>query len=406
MAKINENFLRLKGSYLFSEIAKRVSTFQSNNPEIQLIRLGIGDVTRPISDAVTQEMLEAVKEMSNADTFRGYGPESGYAFLREAILQNDYVSRGINFDIDEIFISDGAKTDTGSIGDIFDVDNIVAIGDPVYPVYLDTNVMSGRSGNLNSDGYYENIVYMPCTEENGFLPQIPSQRVDLIYLCFPNNPTGVTATAEYLKKWVDYANENDSVILYDSAYEAYIQDKDVPRSIFEIEGAKECAIEFRSFSKTAGFTGTRCAYTVISKNLVRGGVSLNTLWNRRQSTKFNGVPYVVQKGAFATYSDAGKKQVAESVNYYMQNAKAIKQSFTEAGLTVFGGDNAPYVWIKTPNGASSWEFFDLLLNKANVVSTPGVGFGSCGEGYIRLSAFGEAEKTKVALKRILDTIKI
>ena len=401
MTKINGNFQKLPGSYLFSEIARRVSAYSQANPDARLIRLGIGDVTRPLAPAVVEAMHSAVEEMGRAESFRGYGPEQGYDFLREQIVQWDYQSRGIDLSADEIFVSDGAKSDCGNIGDIFDVDNVVAVCDPVYPVYVDTNAMAGRAGEYDAEaGRWNRLIYMPCVLENNFTPEIPKQKADLIYLCFPNNPTGAVASRVQLQQWVDYARANGSVILFDSAYEAFITQEDVPHSIFEIEGARECAIEFRSFSKTAGFTGTRCAYTVVPKALVRGGVSLNSLWNRRQCTKFNGVPYVVQKGAAAVYSPEGHAQVRETISFYLNNAKVIREGLAGAGLTVSGGVNSPYVWAKTPDGMGSWEFFDLLLKRANVVTTPGAGFGPSGEGYIRLTAFGSAEATREAVERV------
>ena len=399
--QINENFLKLPGSYLFSEIGRRAAAYAAANPDKKLIKLGIGDVTRPLPEAVLSAMHSAVDEMGRSETFRGYGPEQGYDFLRSAIVLNDYAPLGVELDTDEIFVSDGAKSDCGNIVDIFGQDNIVAVCDPVYPVYVDTNAMSGRAGQYNeTTGMWSNLHYMPCTAENGFIPEIPECKVDLIYLCFPNNPTGAVATREQLKAWVDYANANDSVILYDSAYEAFITQDDVPRSIFEIEGAKTCAIEFRSFSKTAGFTGTRCAYTVVPKQLKRGGASLNAMWNRRQCTKFNGVPYVTQRGAEAVYSAEGKQQVKANLAYYQNNAKVIFDGLKCAGLTVSGGVNSPYIWCKTPDGMGSWEFFDKLLQQANVVTTPGAGFGPSGEGYIRLTAFGDAAATVEAVERI------
>lgn len=401
MTQINANFLKLPGSYLFSEIARRVSVYSAEHPEKKLIKLGIGDVTRPLPAAVIEAMHKAVDEMGKSETFRGYGPEQGYDFLRNAIVENDYAPLGVSIEADEIFISDGAKSDCGNIVDIFGLDNLVAVCDPVYPVYVDTNAMAGRAGEYNEQtGMWSNLHYMPCTAENGFSPEIPNCKVDLIYLCFPNNPTGAVATRSQLQAWVDYANANGSVILYDSAYEAFITEPDVPRSIFEIEGAKTCAIEFRSFSKTAGFTGTRCAYTVVPKALQRGGASLNAMWNRRQCTKFNGVPYITQRGAEAIYSPEGKKQVKENIAYYQKNAKVIFDGLKEAGLTVSGGVNSPYIWCKTPDNMGSWEFFDKLLQQANVVTTPGAGFGPSGEGYIRLTAFGGAEATEEAVARI------
>ena len=406
MVKINENFLDLQDSYLFSTIAKKVGEFQKNNPEKKIIKLGIGDVTRPIVPAVLEAMHKAVDELGNSETFRGYGPEQGYEFLREKIAKNDYKKRGVDISIDEVFVSDGAKCDCGNIVDIFGLDNIVAITDPVYPVYLDTNVMSGRSGKYNKEiGKYENIVYMSATSENNFEPELPEKAPDMMYLCFPNNPTGTTLNRDQLKKWVEYAKKNKSIILYDSAYEAFISESDVPHTIYEIEGAKEVAIEFRSFSKTAGFTGVRCAYTVVPKELkgyTKKGeeVSINSLWNRRHGTKFNGVSYPVQRAAEAVYSDEGQKQIKENIEYYMNNAKIIKDGLISAGYTVYGGVNAPYIWLKVPDKISSWEFFDILLNKANVVGTPGVGFGPSGEGYFRLTAFGTKENTTEAIDRI------
>ncbi len=401
MTKINENYRKLPGSYLFTEIARRVTAYGQKNPDKRLIRLGIGDVTRPLAPAVISAMHAAVDEMGTMEGFRGYGPEQGYDFLRQAIAEYDYQARGAEIAPDEIFISDGAKSDCGNIGDIFGVDNVVAVCDPVYPVYVDTNAMAGRAGEYSEAvGRWSNLVYMPCTAENGFAPAPPESKVDLIYLCFPNNPTGAVATREQLQAWVDYAESRGAVILFDSAYEAFISDPSIPHSIFEIEGARRCAIEFRSFSKTAGFTGNRCAYTVVPRDLERGGASLNTLWNRRQTTKFNGVPYVVQRGAQAVYSDAGRAQVRETIAFYQNNARVIQAGLAGAGLTVSGGENSPYVWAKTPHGMGSWAFFDLLLQQAGVVTTPGAGFGPSGEGYIRLSAFGGAEDTAEAVERI------
>ena len=401
MVTINENYQKLPGSYLFSEIARRVAAYSEANPAKRLIRLGIGDVTRPLVPAVTQAMHRAVDEMATVTGFHGYGPEQGYAFLREAIAKEDYQARGADIAPDEIFVSDGAKSDCGNIGDIFGVDNVVAVCDPVYPVYVDTNAMAGRAGHYDGDkGRWDRLVYMPCVAENGFSPDIPSQPVDLIYLCFPNNPTGAVATRAQLQAWVDHANATGAVILFDSAYEAFITDPAIPHSIFEIPGAKTCAIEFRSFSKTAGFTGTRCAYTVIPKDLVRGGVALNGMWNRRQCTKFNGAPYVVQRGAAAVYTPEGRAQVRETIGYYLNNARVIREGLAGAGLTVCGGENSPYVWARTPDGLGSWAFFDRLLQQANVVTTPGAGFGPSGEGYIRLTAFGGAEDTVEAVERI------
>ena len=398
MSFINENFLELQDSYLFSTIAKKVAKFTEENPDKKLIKLGIGDVTKPIVPAVLGAMHKAVDEIGTQEGFKGYGPEQGYEFLRNAIVENDYKSRGVEIEPDEIFVSDGAKCDCGNIVDIFGKDNKVAITDPVYPVYLDTNIMSGRK-----------IIYLPVTAENNFVPELPKEKVDMIYLCFPNNPTGTTLNKEELKKWVDYAKENQSIILYDAAYEAFIIEEDIPHSIYEVEGAKEVAIEFKSYSKTAGFTGVRCAYVVIPKALkgyTKKGeeVRLNKLWNRRTCTKFNGVSYVVQRAAEATYSGEGKKQIKENINYYLENAKIIKQGLEEAGFTCYGGVNSPYIWLKVPEGMTSWEFFDELLEKANVVGTPGSGFGPHGEGYFRLTAFNTKENTLEAIERIKNMI--
>mgnify|MGYP004484307457 FL=1 len=406
MVKINENYLSLKGGYLFSEIARRVAAFKAENPDAEIMRLGIGDVSLPLAPAVCKAMKKACDEMGKKEEFRGYGPDPGYEFLRRAIADNDYRSRGIEIDIDEIFVSDGAKSDCGNIGDIFSVDNTVAVCDPVYTVYVDTNVMSGRAGEY-SNGHYSKLVYLPCTEENGFVAEPPVEHADIVYLCFPNNPTGAMATKKQLEKWVEYAKANGAVLLYDAAYEAFITDPDLPHSIYEIEGARECAIEFRSFSKTAGFTGTRCAFTVVPKALkVKASngeeVSLNSLWLRRQGTKFNGVSYITQRGAEAVYSAEGKKQVAENIRYYLENAKIIFDGLTAAGFKCAGGVNSPYVWVKVENGMSSWEMFDELLNKCHVVTTPGEGFGPCGEGYIRLSALGDREITASAVRAIVD----
>lgn len=405
MIKINQNFLNLQDSYLFSTIAKKVAEYSKNNPNKKIIKLGIGDVTRPIVPACLEAMHKAVDEIGTQEGFKGYGPEQGYEFLREAI-SNDYKKLGVDIQTNEIFVSDGAKCDCGNIVDIFAQDNIVAITDPVYPVYLDTNVMSGRSGEFdNEKGIYKNIVYLPVIAENDFKPELPKEKVDMIYLCFPNNPTGTVLSKEELEKWVKYAKENNSIILYDSAYEAFITEEDVPHSIFEIEGAKDVAIEFRSFSKTAGFTGVRCAYVVIPQTVMgysKNGekVSLNKLWNRRTCTKFNGVSYVVQRAAEATFTEEGQKQIKENIAYYMENAKTIKNGLEDAGYTVFGGTNSPYVWLKVPDGITSWEFFDKLLEEVNVVGTPGSGFGPHGEGYFRLTAFGTKENTKEAIERI------
>ena len=404
MALVNEHFLKLPGSYLFSDIAKKVNTFRITHPKQEVIRLGIGDVTRPLPPACIEAMHRAVDEMTNASTFHGYGPEQGYDFLIEAIIKHDYAPRGIHFSATEVFVNDGAKSDTGNIGDILGLDNKVAVTDPVYPVYVDSNVMGGRAGQLN-EKQWSDITYMPCTAENNFIPSIPSNRIDVIYLCYPNNPTGTTLTKAELKKWVDYALSHDALILFDAAYEAYIREDDIPHSIFEIEGAKRCAIEFRSFSKTAGFTGVRCGYTVIPKEVTATTatgerVALNALWNRRQCTKFNGTSYITQRGAEAIYSKEGKQQVRETIDYYMENARIMREGLTAAGIQVFGGKNAPYLWVKTPEGFTSWQFFDHLLNEANIVSTPGVGFGPSGEGYLRLTAFGQREDCIEAIQRI------
>lgn len=404
MAHVNENFLKLPGSYLFSDIAKKVKAYQESHPDKRLIRLGIGDVTRPLPQASIEAMHRAVDEMANKSTFHGYGPEQGYDFLIDTIIKNDFEPRGIELSSSEVFISDGAKSDTGNIGDILGLDNKVAVTDPVYPVYVDSNVMGGRAGQLNGK-QWSDITYMPCTAENNFIPSIPSNRIDVIYLCYPNNPTGTTLTKAELKKWVDYALSHDALILFDAAYEAYIREDDIPHSIFEIEGAKRCAIEFRSFSKTAGFTGVRCGYTVIPKEVTATTatgerVALNALWNRRQCTKFNGTSYITQRGAEAIYSKEGKQQVRETIDYYMENARIMREGLTAAGIQVFGGKNAPYLWVKTPEGFTSWQFFDHLLNEANIVSTPGVGFGPSGEGYLRLTAFGQREDCIEAIQRI------
>ncbi len=405
MAPINDNYLKLTAGYLFPEIARRVEAFASANPDARVIRLGIGDVTRPLPPAVIAALHRGVDEMASVDTFRGYGPEQGYPFLRELIVKNDYEARGARVDADEIFISDGSKCDSGNIQEIFSTAARIAVADPVYPVYVDTNVMAGRTGKSDGKGRYDRIVYMPCKEENGFLPQLPDEPCDLIYLCYPNNPTGTVASRDVLAQWVGYAREHGSVILFDAAYEAFVSDPSIPRSIYEIDGAREVAIEFRSFSKTAGFTGTRCAFTVVPKDLRgRDGdgrpVSIRDLWNRRQSTKFNGVSYPVQVGAAAIYSDEGKAQVRELIDFYMENARIIREGLDAAGITTFGGVNAPYIWLKTPGGKTSWEFFDLLLQKAHVVGTPGSGFGPAGEGYFRLSAFGERANVEEAVERI------
>ena len=406
MVQINPNFSKLPGSYLFSEIGRRVAAYSRENPDAPLIRLGIGDVTRPLVPAVTQAMARAVAEMGTSGGFHGYGPEQGYDFLRQAIAGHDYRARGVAVDPEEIFVSDGAKSDCGNIGDIFGPDNVVAVCDPVYPVYVDSNAMAGRAGDYDpATGRWSRLVYLPCVRENGFVPAIPEGRADMVYLCFPNNPTGAMATRAQLKAWVDWANANGSVILYDSAYEAFISESDLPHSIFEIEGARTCAIEFRSFSKTAGFTGTRCAYTVVPKELEREGVSLHGLWNRRQTTKFNGVPYVVQRGAQAVYTPEGQEQVHATIAYYQRNARVIREGLSRAGLEVYGGVNAPYIWVKTPHDMGSWDFFDLLLRRAHVVTTPGAGFGPSGEGYIRVTAFGEAQQAVQAVERIQSVLR-
>lgn len=404
MAKINENYQKLPGSYLFAEIARRVAAYSEEHPEKKLIRLGIGDVTRPLAPAIIDAMHRAVDEMGAKETFRGYGPEQGYDFLRKAIVEGDYAPYGVKISMDEVFVSDGAKSDCGNIGDIFAQDNIVAVCDPVYPVYVDTNAMAGRAGEYLPDAEkWSDIYYMPTTAENGFEPELPKTHVDIIYLCLPNNPTGTTLTRMQLQKWVDYANREDAVILFDAAYEAFITEADVPHSIYELEGARTCAIEFHSFSKTAGFTGNRCAYTVVPKDLVRQGQSLNAMWNRRHTTKFNGVPYVVQRGAEAVYSTEGKKQIRETIAFYQENARTIREGLQQAGLEVYGGVNSPYVWFKTPT--DSWSFFDRLLKEAGVVTTPGAGFGPSGEGYIRVTAFGGREDTREAVARIVALLK-
>ena len=404
MAKINTNFTKLPGGYLFPEIGRRVRAFE--HPPMPLIRLGIGDVTLPLAPAVIEAMHRATDEMGHRETFRGYCEETcgAYDFLRFAI-RDDYRARGIDIADDEIFVSDGAKSDCGNIGDLFAVDNIVAVCDPVYPVYVDTNAMAGRAGTFDGEKW-DRLVYLPCTAENGFFPTLPDGPApDLIYLCSPNNPTGTAATRAQLQTWVDYANAHDAVILYDSAYEAFITEPDIPHSIFEIPGAETCAIEFRSFSKSAGFTGNRCAYTVIPKALVRGGASLNAMWNRRQGTKFNGVPYVIQRAAEAALSPAGRAQSMEAVRYYLHNAQIIREGLEEAGLTAYGGVNAPYIWFRTPAGCGSWEFFDRLLHEACVVTTPGAGFGPSGEGYIRVTAFGTEADTREAVQRIVTLLR-
>lgn len=400
--KINENFLKLQGSYLFSTIAKKVAAYQDAHPEADIIRLGIGDVTRPLPPAVIDAMHKAVDEMAKVESFHGYPPEYGQDFLLEKIRKYDFAAYGVELDADEIFVSDGAKSDTGNIGDIFDVDNVVAVCDPIYPVYIDTNIMAGRSGDLMSNGRWSKFIYLPCTADNHFLPELPTEHADLIYLCFPNNPTGMAIDFDGLKQWVDYANREGSIILYDAAYEAYITQEGIPHSIFQIEGAKTCAIEFRSFSKTAGFTGVRCAYTVIPKALKVNGVFLNHLWARRQATKFNGVSYVTQRAAEAIYSEEGRRQVRRVISYYQKNARVIAEGLQAAGFKTWGGVNSPYIWLKTPDGLTSWDFFDQLLAKAQVVGTPGSGFGPAGEGFFRLTAFGDAKRTVEAIERIAN----
>ena len=404
MALINEHFLKLPDNYLFSDIAKKVNSFKVTHPKEKIIRLGIGDVTQPLPSAVINAMHKAVDEMTSKDTFHGYGPEQGYSFLIDAIIKNDYASRGITLESSEIFVSDGAKSDTGNIGDILRHDNSIGVTDPVYPVYIDSNVMSGRAGVLES-GKWSNVVYIPCVAENNFIPELPSRRVDILYLCYPNNPTGTTLSKDELKKWVNYALANDVLIMYDAAYEAYIQNPETPHSIYEIKGAKKVAIEFRSFSKTAGFTGMRCGFTVVPKELngftLEGKrVSLNKLWNRRQCTKFNGASYITQRGAEAIYTPEGKEQVRNTINYYMENARIMKEGIQRCGLEAFGGEDAPYLWIKAPKGLTSWKFFEKLLYEVYIVGTPGVGFGPSGEGYLRLTAFGDRDDTLEAMARL------
>ena len=405
MALANEHFLKLPGSYLFSDIAKKVNSFKITHPKQNLIRLGIGDVTRPLPPACIEALHKAVDEMSEADTFHGYGPEQGYGFLIEEIIKNDYLPRGIHLTPAEVFINDGAKSDTGNIGDILRHDNSVGVTDPIYPVYIDSNVMCGRAGILQDNGKWSNVTYMPCTAENGFIPAIPEKRIDIVYLCYPNNPTGTTLTKAELKKWVDYALDNDTLILFDAAYEAFIREEDVPHSIYEIKGAKKCAIEFRSFSKTAGFTGMRCGYTIVPKELTGATltgerIALNGLWNRRQCTKFNGTSYITQRAAEAIYTPEGKRQIKENIDYYLDNARTMKEELAAAGLQTYGGTNSPYIWLKTPDGTDSWKFFEQMLYEAYVVGTPGVGFGPSGEGYMRLTAFGTHEDCQEAMYRI------
>ncbi|NET72690.1 MAG: LL-diaminopimelate aminotransferase [Sphaerospermopsis sp. SIO1G2] len=411
MATVNDNYLKLKAGYLFPEIARRVNAFVDANPDAKIIKLGIGDVTEPLPEACRNAMIQAVGDMGDRSTFKGYGPEQGYLWLREKIAAEDFQARGANIEADEIFISDGSKCDTGNILEIFGKNNVIAVTDPVYPVYVDTNVMAGNTGEVNEKGEYGGLVYLPVTAENNFTAEIPAEKVDLIYLCFPNNPTGATATKAHLQEWVNYAKANGAIIFFDAAYEAFITDSTLPHSIYEIEGARDCAIEFRSFSKNAGFTGTRCALTVVPKTLTAkaadgSDVELWKLWNRRQSTKFNGVSYVVQRGAEAVYSEEGKAQTKALVSFYLENAKIIREKLTNAGLQVYGGVNAPYVWVKTPNGLTSWEFFDKLVQTVNVVGTPGSGFGAAGEGYFRISAFNSRENVEEAMKRITEKFKV
>ena len=411
MAKLNNHYLKLKAGYLFPEIARRVNLFTDNNPDgaKQIIRCGIGDVTEPLPLAAREAMKAAIDELGNRETFKGYGPEQGYGFLRSAIAKGDYQDNGIQVEDDEIFVSDGSKCDTGNILDIFGNNNKIAITDPVYPVYVDTNVMAGNTGEANESGAYEGIYYMPCNAENGFVPEIPKERVDLIYLCYPNNPTGATATKDQLKEWVDYAKANGSIILYDAAYQAFIKDENVPRSIYEIDGARDCAIEFRSFSKNGGFTGVRCAFTVVPKELMaeddKGEKrSLHPLWSRRQSTKFNSVSYPVQKAAEALYTEEGKNQVSSLISHYMDNAALLSSACAEIGLSVYGGENAPYVWVACPESVDSWGMFDKMLNEANVVITPGAGFGEAGEGFFRISAFNSKANVDTVCERLKDTL--
>lgn len=402
MFKVNDNYLKLPGSYLFSTIGRKVREYKESNPDKEVISLGIGDVTQPLAPSIIKSIHEATDEMADGQTFKGYAPDLGYEFLRSAISINDYKSRGVDIALDEIFVSDGAKSDSGNIQEIFSVDNKIAVCDPVYPVYIDANAMAGRTGDFNADtSLWSNVIYMPCTAENGFAPELPSETPDIIYLCFPNNPTGATISKDQLQKWVDYANSVKAVIIYDAAYEAYISEAHIAHTIYECEGAKTCAIELKSFSKNAGFTGTRLGYTVIPKELKdENGVMLNSLWARRHGTKFNGAPYIIQRAGEAVYSEAGKRETKAQIDYYMNNAKIIRDGLADMGYTVFGGVNAPYIWLKTPEGLSSWQFFDLLLDRASVVGTPGCGFGPSGEGYFRLTAFGTTENTIKALGRI------
>ncbi|MFA9477695.1 LL-diaminopimelate aminotransferase [Phycisphaerales bacterium AB-hyl4] len=409
--RINDNYLKLKAGYLFPEIARRVSAFAHANPDAQIIKLGIGDVTEPLPEVCREAMHAAIDDMGDPSRFHGYGPEQGYAWLREKIAQLDYQTRGCKIDADEIFVSDGSKCDTGNILDILGKGNTIAVLDPVYPVYVDTNVMAGNTGAASDDGKYDGLVYLPVTADNDFTPELPKQKVDIIYLCYPNNPTGAVASKAALKQWVDYARDNEAIILFDAAYEAFITDPDIPHSIYEIEGARDVAIEFRSFSKNAGFTGTRCAFTVVPKSLTGkasdgSDVEVHKLWNRRQSTKFNGVSYIVQRGAEAVYTDVGRQQVGELVSFYLENARLIREALSAQGMNVYGGVNAPYVWIKAPNGMTSWDLFDKLLNEAHVVGTPGSGFGAAGEGYFRISAFNSRANVEAALDRITSNLAV
>ena len=405
MALVNEHFLKLPNNYLFADIAKKVNAFKVSHPKADVISLGIGDVTQPLCPAVIEAMHKAVDEMASKDTFRGYGPEQGYQFLRDAIVKNDFVARGIHLEASEIFVNDGAKSDTGNFQELVRWDNSIGVTDPIYPVYIDSNVMIGRAGELGEDGKWSNVTYMPCSAENNFTPALPDKRVDVIYLCYPNNPTGTVITRDELRKWVNYAIKNDALIFYDAAYEAYIQDEDIPHSIYEIKGARKVAVEFHSFSKTAGFTGIRCGYTVVPKELTVATLTgeripLNHLWNRRQCTKFNGTSYISQRAAEAIYTPEGKEQVRATIDYYMNNARTMYNTLTDLGLEVYGGRNAPYIWVKTPNDMGSWKFFEQMLYEAHVVCTPGVGFGPSGEGYIRLTAFGDADDCKEAMERL------
>ena len=405
MALVNEHFLKLPNNYLFADIAKKVNAFKVSHPKADVISLGIGDVTQPLCPAVIEAMHKAVDEMASKDTFRGYGPEQGYQFLRDAIVKNDFVARGIHLEASEIFVNDGAKSDTGNFQELVRWDNSIGVTDPIYPVYIDSNVMIGRAGELGEDGKWSNVTYMPCSAENNFTPALPDKRVDVIYLCYPNNPTGTVITRDELRKWVNYAIKNDALIFYDAAYEAYIQDEDIPHSIYEIKGARKVAVEFHSFSKTAGFTGIRCGYTVVPKELTVATLTgeripLNHLWNRRQCTKFNGTSYISQRAAEAIYTPEGKEQIKSTIDYYMNNARTMYNTLTDLGLEVYGGRNAPYIWVKTPNDMGSWKFFEQMLYEAHVVCTPGVGFGPSGEGYIRLTAFGDADDCKEAMERL------